>query len=390
MEAKAKDISKTSAIKFLLLLSFVSLCADMTYEGARSITGPYLAILGANAAIVGFVAGFGEMVGYTLRIFSGYAADRTGKYWTITIIGYTINLLSVPLLAIVGNWQLAALLIILERFGKAIRIPSRDAMLSHAGHKIGMGWGFGLHEAFDRLGAMLGPIMIAVVLFYKGSYQQSFALLLVPALFALIFLFIARFLYPRPQSLEIEQTHLSKEGMNFYFWLYLIGAALIAAGYTDFPLMAYHFQKTSLLSPMWIPVAYGLAVGINALAAPLLGHYYDRKGFIILILVTLLSCLFAPFVFLGTGKFAFVGIALWGMGVCAQESLMRAIVANMVPANKRASAYGIFNAAYGVSWFLGSVLMGVLYDISIVSLVIFSVTVQLSAVPLFLVVLKHR
>ena len=120
----------------------VSLLADITYEGARSITGPYLAILGANAAVVGFVAGFGELVGYGLRLVSGYLADRTGKYWTITIVGYAINLLAVPLLALADQWWLAALLIIIERMGKGMRVPSRDAMLSHAGHRMGMGWAF--------------------------------------------------------------------------------------------------------------------------------------------------------------------------------------------------------------------------------------------------------
>src|SRR5579863_5442011 len=180
------DISKKTALKFVLLISVVSLFADMTYEGARSITGPYLATLGANAAIVGFVAGFGEFIGYALRIVSGYLADRTGKYWTITIIGYICNLLAVPLLALAGHWWLAAVLIIMERLGKAIRVPARDAMLSHAGQKMGMGWVFGLHEAIDQVGAMLGPLLVVAILYFKGSYQLGFAMLLIPALLALI------------------------------------------------------------------------------------------------------------------------------------------------------------------------------------------------------------
>lgn len=382
------DISKHTALKFVILLSIVSLFADMTYEGARSITGPYLAVLGANAATVGFVAGFGEFIGYALRIFSGYLADHTKKYWAITILGYALNLLAVPLLALAGHWWIAASLMILERAGKAIRVPSRDAMLSHAGQKMGMGWVFGLHEAIDQIGALLGPMIVAVTLYMHGTYQASFAMLLIPALLALSILLCARYLYPHPQALEVTQNDLAANGMNQSFWLYLTGASLIAAGYADFPLIAYHFQKDAILSPIMIPIAYGLAVGINSITAPLFGHFYDKKGFSILIIASLISIFFSPLVFFGNATFAFIGVALWSIGVGAHESLMRAIVANMVPANKRASAYGVFNTLFGIAWFLGSFLMGIIYDISILSLVIFSISIQLLAMPFFYIVMK--
>lgn len=380
------DITKNTALKFVILLSAVSLFADMTYEGARSITGPYLAILGANAATVGFVAGFGEFIGYALRIASGYLADRTNKYWAITIVGYTANLLAVPLLALAGHWWIAATLIVMERMGKAIRIPPRDAMLSHAGQKMGMGWVFGLHEAIDRLGAMLGPLLIVAVLYLNGSYQWGFATLSIPALLALAILITARWLYPHPQALEVTHDNLKTEGMKSSFWLYLAGAALIAAGYADFPLIAYHFHKKAILSPIWIPIFYALAMGLNSFTAPIIGHLYDRKGFIILIIATAATCLFAPLVFYGNFIVALIGVVLWSIGVSAHESLMRAIVANMVAIDKRSSAYGIFNAGYGVCWFLGSFLMGILYDFSIFDLVIFSMVIQLLAIPVLLIV----
>lgn len=383
-----KDISKEKAFKFVILIGVVSLFADMTYEGARSITGPYLAILGANAAIVGFVAGFGEFIGYGLRLVSGYLADRTGKYWTITIIGYTINLLAVPLLALADQWWLAALLMIVERMGKAIRVPSRDAMLSHAGQQMGMGWVFGLHEALDKTGAMLGPLIVAAVLYFKGGYQHSFAILFIPALLALTILMFARYHYPNPQLLEIQDENLKTQGITSSFWLYLISSSLIAAGYADFSLIAFHFQKTAVLSPIWIPVSYSIAMGVNILSAPLLGHLYDRYGFLILIIVTIVTALFAPLVFFGDFWLIFIGIALWSIGVGAHESLMRTIVAKMTPKDKRGSAYGIFNMGFGVFWFLGSFLMGILYDISIQILVVFSVIIQLLAVPIMFIVMK--
>ena len=384
------DISPNSAMRFVVLIGIVSLFADMTYEGARSIAGPYLAVLGANALAVGFVAGLGELLGYGLRFVSGFVADKSGKYWPITIIGYVLNLLSVPLLAVAGYWQVAALLLILERVGKAIRTPARDAMLSHAAEKIGMGWGFGLHEALDQTGALLGPLLMAVVLYYHEGYRNGFALLIIPALLAFAVLALARKRYPNPQELALKLPSLETKGFSSLFWLYLAGAALVAAGYADFPLIAYHFEKTKVLTNnALIPVTYAFAMGISGLAAPLFGHLYDRKGFIILIIITLISAFFSPCVFLGGESLAFIGVALWSLGIAAQETLMRAIVGNMIGSQKRASAYGIFNLGYGIFWFLGSLLLGYLYDVSIHLLILFSVIVQLLSLPVFLLVLKR-
>ena len=172
-------LSYRHALRFILLVGAVSLFADMTYEGARSITGPYLAMLGASATAVGFVAGFGELIGYAVRLASGYLSDRTGRYWAVTIFGYCVNLLAVPLLALAGSWEAAAMLIVLERMGRAIRTPARDAMLSHAAGRTGLGWGFGLHEALDQTGAVLGPLALGAVLYFGGDYRTGFAILLI-------------------------------------------------------------------------------------------------------------------------------------------------------------------------------------------------------------------
>jgi hypothetical protein len=156
--------SRARAIRFIVMLGAVSLFADVTYEGARSITGPFLGLLGASAAIVGAVAGAGELIGHALRLASGYFTDRSKKYWAIVLVGYSVNLLAVPLLALAGRWEVAALLIIMERLGKAIRAPARDVMLAHAAKAVGTGWGFGLHEAMDQIGALTGPLIVAITL----------------------------------------------------------------------------------------------------------------------------------------------------------------------------------------------------------------------------------
>jgi MFS family permease len=299
-------------------------------------------------------------------------------------------MLAVPLLALSGRWEIAAFFMIAERLGKAIRTPARDAMLSHATKEIGRGWGFGLHEAMDQIGAVLGPLIVASVLYFrKGDYKTGFGILFIPALLALTVLLAARLLYPRPRDLEAVSVKLEGKGFPRAFWLYLVAVALVAAGYADFPLIAYHFKKVSVASDNWIPIFYAVAMGVDALAALFFGRLFDRIGISILIVVSLLSSLFAPLVFLGGFDLALLGMALWGVGMGAQESIMRAAVAEMVPADKRGTAYGTFNLGYGVSWFLGSALMGVLYDTSISSLILFSVVMQLASVPLLIVTKKE-
>ena len=383
----AGGISHRTALRFVVLLGVVSLFADMTYEGARSITGPYLAALGASGAAVGLIAGLGELVGYALRLASGYAADRSRRYWAITMVGYGLNLAAVPLLALAGRWEMAAVLMIAERVGKAVRTPARDAMLSHATHEVGHGWGFGLHEALDQAGAVLGPLVVAAVLFSGGDYRTGFGILLVPALLALEVLTAAWRLYPRPRDLEVSTPEIADgEGFPRAFWLYLAAAAAIAAGYADFPLIAYHFGKRSVVAPDWIPVFYAVAMGVDALAALLFGRLFDRHGLSVLIASTLLSAPFAPLAFLGGPSLALLGIALWGVGMGAQESILRAAIAGMIPPGRRGAAYGLFNAGYGLAWFLGSALMGFLYDASRAGLVTLSVATQLTALPLLLLV----
>jgi MFS family permease len=372
----------------VLLLGIVSLLADMTYEGARSVLGPYFQLLGAGAAVVAAVAGLGELLGYVLRILSGYLADRTRRYWTLTIIGYTMNLLAVPLLAVVGRWELAALLVILERTGKALRTPARDAILSHATSRIGRGWGFGLHEAMDQIGAILGPLVVAGTLYLRGGYRTAFALLLIPAGCALAVLFVARLLYPHPQELELRTPALRPEGFGRRFWVYFLGVGWIAAGFVDFPLIAFHFERLSVVPPVWIPTLYALAMGVDAMAALVFGKLFDRFGLGTLAFAVLLSASFAPLVFLGDSAGAVGGMILWGIGMGAQESVMRAAVGSMVPAERRGTAYGIFNAGYGLAWFLGSALMGILYEISLPAMVAFSVLAQLLSLPFLLALLR--
>ncbi len=384
-----KDIPTAAAWKFIILVGVVSLFSDLTYEGARSISGPFLGMLQASALAVGVVSGLGEFIGYALRLVSGYFTDRLGKYWPISFVGYAFNLLAVPLLALAWRWEVAAGLLIFERLGKAIRTPARDAMLSHAVSRVGPGWGFGFHEAMDQIGAVAGPLLVAGIIYLKGGYREGFAVLLLPALLALAVLGLSARLYPRPQHLEVSAPRLEAGGFSGPYWLYIIASGLIGAGYADFPLIAYHFGKTGLASPSWIPLLYALAMGVDAVAALVLGRLYDRLGRGFLTVVPLLSALFAPLVFLGGFNWALAGMVLWGVGMGAQESIIKAPLAEMVPKERRGTGFGLFHAGFGIFWLLGSALLGYLYDISLMALIAFSVIAQLSAIPLFFLVSRR-
>jgi MFS family permease len=241
----------------------------------------------------------------------------------------------------------------------------------------------------DQTGALLGPLIVAAVLAVRGAYGTAFGVLLIPALLALGMLLAARARYPDPRGFAVAPAAPTRHGLPRAFWLYLGAAALIAAGYADFPLIAYHCEKAAVVSDTWIPIFYAVAMGVDALAALGFGWLFDRVGLAVVLAATLVSALFAPLVFLGGVWMALLGMALWGIGMGAQESIVRAAVAEMVPAARRGAAYGTFNAGFGVCWFLGSAAMGVLYDLSLPVLITVTVGLQLAALPVLLVVSRR-
>ena len=385
-----KTIDQSIIFRFVLIIGIVNLFADFTYEGGRSIMGPFLAFLGASGTIVGFVAGFGELMGYALRSVSGYFADKTHQYWIVTISGYVINMLAVPALALAGSWPVAAALMILERTGRAIRRPAVETMLSYTTKEMGRGWVFGFNEALDQTGATLGPLLVALVLYLKGSYKDGFAILLISAFLCLGTIIIARFLYPRPQDLEKKEAKpLQTKGFSKVYWLYVTAGALIAAGYADFALISFHFQKVASVSTNMIPLFYAVAMASGAIAALVFGRLFDKIGYIAIIIAFSLSALSAPLVFLGQFALIFIGMILWGLGIGAQDSLLKAVITDIVPAGKKSTAFGVFDTGFGIFWFLGSVVMGFLYDRSIPALIIFSFLLQIGALPVFLLAKKQ-
>ncbi len=385
-----KNISQL-ALRFVIVIGVVNLFADFTYEGARSVNGAFLASLGASAIVVGFVAGFGELIGYGLRSITGFFASKTHQYWIFAFVGYAINMLAVPALALAGNWPVAAMLMIAERTGRAIRKPAVETMLSFSGKQIGSGWVFGLNEFFDQFGATVGPLVVAWVLFLKGSYQSGYAMLLASALLCLGALVVARWLFPKPEELDKQEAvGLETKGFSRAYWLYVLASGLIAAGFADFSLIAFHFQKTGSVPMQWIPILYAVAMAMAGVSSLGFGRLLDKVGFKSLLVAIFVGAFFAPFVFLGGFSSALIGMMLWGIGMGAQDSMLKAVLANMISKEKRSVAFGLFDTGFGIAWFLGSAAMGIIYTKSIPALIVFSVLLQLAALPVFVLATRRE
>jgi len=377
---------KVLAYRLVFLMGIVSLVGDIVYEGGRSVTGPFMLVLGASAFMVALVSGLGEFIGYGLRLLSGLAADKTGNYWTFTILGY-LMIGAIPLLVFAGSWQVAAILIIAERIGKGLRSPARDAILSHAAKDVGRGWGFGIAEALDQTGAIIGPLVFTLSLVASGGYREGFALLAIPFVLLVVALFIAWKNVPDPTSLESEpgtgrDTPAIREGrLPRVFLPYGVFTFLTMLGFAVFPLIAYHYKAFGIVPDAQIPVFYAIAMAVDGIVALIIGKLYDRKGMLALLAVPLASILVPLFAFSDGYGAALAGAVLWGAVMGMQETILRAAIADFTSIRKRGFAYGIFNTLYGAGWFIGSLILGYLYEISIPYVVAFMILAQLAALP---------
>jgi len=383
------SLKRKKALQFIILMGVASLFGDITYEGARSVTGPYLALLGASAVMVGFATGLGEFLGYALRLVSGYLADKTKAYWSLTFIGYGM-ILAIPFLAFTHHWQMAIFLIIIERTGKAIRSPARDAILSYATKQVGRGWGFAIHEAMDQVGAIIGPLIFSLVFLLKKGYREGFGLLWIPALLVLVTLYFARREVPVPHVLEEpepgEKERAPKLSQNV--WWYIIFTACCVGGFVGFPLISYHFKVKSIISDVQIPFLYALAMAVDGLAALAVGKLYDKVGLKVLLAAPLLTALIPFFIFLNSYSFVVAGVVLWGIVMGIHETILRAAVADMTPLEKRGVAYGIFNTVYGLCLFLGNAFIGYLYGYDFTLITVYIVASEFWALVVLFIIFQ--
>ena len=396
---KQRKALLSGALAFITLMGIVSLFSDMTHEGARSILGEYLDLAGASAATIGFVSGIGELCGYSLRLLSGFVADKTKKYWLLVGLGYGLQVLAIPLLALVpeNGWVIACGLIILERIGKAIKKPAKNTLVSFAAAEIGTGKGFAYQEALDQLGAFLGPVLLFGVGLWHGAgdlfstYRVSFAFLAIPAVITMALVLVAWRRYPHPEMFEKAGEDDAPFRIEKPFVLFMAAICLFAFGFADFTLITLHAARMHAFPEATLGLLYAGAMAVDALAALLFGWLFDRIGLWALVASTALSSVFAAFVFLGGNPWLIgAGIVLWGVGMGAQESIMKAAVSKIVPKSMRSTGFGIFETGFGVAWFLGSWLLGYLYDLAPAALVAVSAAAQLAAIAFYVLSLRAQ
>lgn len=386
---------------FILLFGIVSMFSDMTKESAESIRGAFLSLMGASAATIGLVSGLGELVGYSLRFVSGKFADRTRKYWPIVITGYCLELVTIPALALVGEkgWVAACILLVVQKFGKAVKKPAKDCVVSFAASQEGAGKAFGLQELLDQFGAVLGPLLLYVIMLFKteGStferYSFCFLALAVPAVITLALLVITRLNFPNPDRFEPDAKEYVQLKPRKNFVLYIIGISLFAFGFLDYSLVAMHVSRTctDIVSAEALPLLYSGAMLVDALAALLFGYLYDRYGMKVLVASTLASAPFGFLIFIGHSTPALLaGIVMWGIGMGAQESILKAAVTEMTPKSARATGFGLFSLAFGFAWFIGSWALGALYDHSLSLMASVSAACQLLAIPFYILSSKSN
>ena len=364
-----------SAWRFVAAFGAVSLLADFVYEGARSITGPLLASLGATGLVVGVVTGIGEAAALALRLVSGPLTDRTRRFWAWTIAGYALTVIAVPPLGIAGTLWVACALVIAERVGKAVRSPAKDTLLSHAASVTGRGRGFAVHEALDQLGAVLGPLTVAGVLAVTGNdYAPALGVLALPGAATLALVVWLRLRVPHPEAYEPDAARdgesagdapeRSPLALPRRFWLYCGFTALTMTGFATFGLLSFHMVTHRLLTDAAVPVVYAAAMGAAALAALASGWGYDRLGAKTLAALPVLSIAIVLLAFTNNVAMVVAGTLLWGAALGIQESTLRAVVADLVAPPRRASAYGVFAAGLGAATAAGGALVGWLYDMS--------------------------
>ncbi len=381
---------------------FVSLAADMVYEGARSVYGPILAALGASAVVVGLVTGAGEAVALVLRLAFGPLADRTGRYWSLTILGYAMTAVCVPLLALAprlgaAGLGFAATMILLERLGKAVRSPSKSALLAHVAAAVGRGRGFGVHKALDQVGAFAGPLVVAGVV-AVGSLWWGMAVLAVPGAIAMVLLLTLRHRVPDPAVYDDGPAAAPSAapgpgargwwaeavgaGLSGDFFRYAFAASLTTGGLVTFGIIGYHLTVDGILPVAAVPVVYAGAMAVEAVAALVVGSVYDRTGTRVLLVVPVLVAL-VPALALGSALGAVLaGVVAWGCAQGVQDSTIKAVVADLVEAPRRATAYGVFAGIQGLLAVVGGVGAGWLYDRSLPALVAVVALTQVVAMVL--------
>ena len=374
----------------------VSLAADMVYEGARSAYGPLLTSLGASALAVGAITGAGEAVALLLRLVSGTVADRTRRYWPVTIAGYALTAVCVPLLAVTpylgaAGLAVAAVLILAERTGKAIRSPAKSALLAAAAQQVGMGRGLGVHKALDQIGAFAGPLLVAgLIALAGGTLWPGFAVLAVPGAVTMALLALTRRRMPEARPTGPAPGPAAAHALPASFWWLAAGTGVCTGGLVTFGLIGYHLVTDRVVPAAAVPLLYAAAMAAEAVAALVTGEAYDRLGPRTLLALPVLVATVPALAFAGGLPAVVGGVLLWGAATGLQDSTVKALVADIVRPERRATAYGLFAAVQGAGALAGGIATGALYERSATALVTAVAASQLAALSLLAATFRGR
>lgn len=393
-----------TAWRTITAFGLVSLAGDMVYEGMRSVSGPLLAGLGASALVVGLVTGAGEAAALVLRLAVGPWADRSGRHWSFAIVGYAMTAVCVPLLAVTpfigaAGLAVASALIILERTGKAVRSPSKSVLLAHAAGAVGRGKGFGVHKVLDQIGAVAGPLLVAGVAAATSALWPGLALLAIPGAAAVLLLLWTRSRVPDPSvfdevpaatasSRPVAAAISDAERLPADFWLFAAGCGLATAGLMTYGVISFHLIDAGLVAVAWIPVVYAGAMVVVAAGALATGYAYDHWRSRVLYVLPLLVTLAVTLVFTDQLVLVLLGVAAWAAATGVQDSTVKALVADLVPRRRLATAYGVFAAVQGGAALAGAGVAGGLYEHHLDELVVALVLAQLLATGLLVRVLR--
>ena len=379
----------------IILLGIVSLMGDVVYEGARGIVPSYLEFLGASYFVVGLAFGLGDFLGYALRLLSGFLADATHAYWVFIFLGYGL-IVSIPFLGFSTSLEIAIILVLLERLGKAFRSPSRDTVLSVISKGIGAGKAFGIHELLDQIGAIIGPLMVAFLMFSSDDYHYTFKFLFIPFVILLAALTYTFKRIGAKTIIEGEKAEGRRKGrLEKAFYIYTLAVLLNTVGLITYALILG--KASEILKPseqQWIvPLIYLLIQGVDASVALIAGYSYDRFGIKVLTAPFILS-IFPSLLVMGSSELSTIMTAavFAGLVLGMQESIYRAAVSELTPIYLRGTAYGIFNTAYGVGFLISGAIYGFLMDVNapLFAVAIYTFVTQLIATVFLLKVSKGK